>query len=53
MYSVYQYFSEENVHVKVARNDQVTCFWIEQLNLAAIVISPGPGTPEQAGKKIT
>ncbi|WP_156290298.1 anthranilate synthase component II [Oceanobacillus salinisoli] len=48
-YNLYQYFSEEGVDVKVVRNDVITIHAIEQLNPDAILISPGPGLPQQAG----
>lgn len=37
----------ENVHVW--RNDQIDLAGMESVRLSALVISPGPGTPEQAG----
>lgn len=51
-YNVYHYFSSENVDVKVYRNDQITSEDITKLNPEAIIISPGPGTPETAGNCI-
>ena len=38
--------------VKVLRNDRIDIKDIEALNPSAIVISPGPGTPEAAGISI-
>lgn len=35
--------------VRVYRNDKITIDEIEQLSPAGIIISPGPGRPEQAG----
>ena len=35
--------------LKVVRNDQITLEEVEALNPQAIVISPGPGRPEDAG----
>ena len=35
--------------VKVVRNDAITIEEIRQLNPQAIVLSPGPGTPKEAG----
>ncbi|WP_404451050.1 aminodeoxychorismate/anthranilate synthase component II [Virgibacillus necropolis] len=51
-YNVYHYFSSENVDVRVLRNDQITNDDITALNPEAIIISPGPGTPETAGNCI-
>ncbi|ASN07220.1 anthranilate synthase component II [Virgibacillus necropolis] len=48
-YNVYHYFSSENVDVQIYRNDQITSKAVEELNPEAIIISPGPGTPETAG----
>lgn len=48
-YTLVQYFRALGQEVLVKRNDQITIEQIKQLNPAHIVISPGPGTPEQAG----
>jgi len=48
-YNLYQYLSELGEEVKVARNDKVTLEGIEKLKPERIVISPGPGRPENAG----
>lgn len=48
-YNIYQYFSEESKKVSVIRNDQITLTEIEELAPEAIVISPGPGLPDQTG----
>lgn len=48
-FNLVQYFGELGVDVKVARNDQITLEEIESSSPDWIVISPGPGTPEQAG----
>lgn len=48
-YNLYQYFSELNIEVEVIRNDQITITEIEQLAPEAIVISPGPGVPDDTG----
>ncbi|KKE78811.1 aminodeoxychorismate/anthranilate synthase component II [Bacilli bacterium] len=48
-YNLYQYFCEADVEVKVVRNDMITINEIEKMNPEAIVISPGPGLPKQAG----
>ncbi|MGD0779848.1 MAG: aminodeoxychorismate/anthranilate synthase component II [Dehalococcoidales bacterium] len=48
-YNLYQYLSELGEEVKVARNDKITLEEIEKLKPERIVISPGPGRPEDAG----
>lgn len=48
-YNLYQYLSELGQRVVVARNDTITLDDIEDLDPDVIAISPGPGTPEQAG----
>lgn len=48
-FNLYQYLSEEGAEVTVRRNDKVTIQEIELLNPEAIVISPGPKLPEDAG----
>ncbi|MHB8104827.1 MAG: anthranilate synthase component II [Dehalococcoidales bacterium] len=48
-YNLYQYLSELGEEVRVARNDKITLDEIEKLSPERIVISPGPGRPEDAG----
>ena len=49
-YNVYQYLSElTDSEIQVFRNDAVTIDEIEALDPESIVISPGPGRPEEAG----
>lgn len=48
-YNIFHHLAREGVEVKVYRNDQLTVKDISEMNPEAIVISPGPGTPEQAG----
>jgi anthranilate synthase component 2 len=48
-YNLFQYLSELGEEVNVVRNDKVTLKDIERMAPERIVISPGPGTPEQAG----
>jgi len=48
-YNLYQLISMQHQDVKVVRNDQITLDEIEKLAPEAIVISPGPGRPEDAG----
>lgn len=49
-YNVYQYLRElTDLPVRVFRNDEITVGEIEALRPRGIVISPGPGRPEDAG----
>lgn len=48
-YNLYQFLAEENRDVKVVRNDKITIEEIAALKPKAIVLSPGPGRPENAG----
>ena len=48
-YNLVQYFGELGAEVEVVRNDRIDIEGIRALNPAAIVISPGPGTPDDAG----
>ncbi len=48
-YNLYQYLSELGAEVRVARNDKITLAEIRSSKPRAIVISPGPKTPGEAG----
>ena len=48
-YNLVQYLGELGAELRVFRNDQVTVEEIEALHPTRIVISPGPGTPEDGG----
>ncbi len=48
-YNLVQYLGELGARVTVRRNDQVTLAEIEALGPDRILISPGPGRPEDAG----
>ncbi len=48
-YNLYQYFGELGANTRVVRNDVMTADEALALGPTAIVISPGPGTPDQAG----
>jgi len=48
-YNLYQYLCELGASVKVIRNDAMSLSEIDSLQPDQIVISPGPGTPDQAG----
>ena len=48
-YNLVQYLGELGQDVQVKRNNQITVDAIESLQPDRIVISPGPGTPDDAG----
>jgi len=48
-YNLVQYFGELKADMKVYRNDVLTVEQVEHLKPQKIVISPGPGRPEDAG----
>ena len=48
-YNLVQYLGELGEELKVYRNDQITLPEINKLQPSRIVISPGPGTPAEAG----
>ena len=48
-YNLYQYIGTINPNIKVIKNDELTVEEIKKLNPSHIVISPGPGRPEDAG----
>ena len=52
-YNLVQYLGELGEQIEVRRNDQVRIQEIDlHLRPSRIVISPGPGTPERAGKSM-
>ncbi len=51
-YNLVQYFGEMNVVVSVVRNDKITLEGIRTAAPEAIVISPGPCTPKEAGVSV-
>jgi len=48
-YNLYQYLGEMGADLKVIRNDEMTAEQALELKPERIVISPGPGNPDQAG----
>lgn len=48
-YNLYQLIGEINSDIKVYRNDKITVEEIRELNPECIILSPGPGKPENAG----
>lgn len=51
-YNLYQMVGEIEPDIKVIRNDELTIEAIERLRPERIILSPGPGRPEQAGNII-
>ncbi|SMB90387.1 GMP synthase (glutamine-hydrolyzing), N-terminal domain or A subunit [Desulfonispora thiosulfatigenes DSM 11270] len=49
VYNLVQYLGSLGEEIKVVRNNKITLSEIEKLNPLKIVISPGPGKPENAG----
>ncbi len=52
-YNLVQYLMELGEEVRVARNDAITLDEIAAMRASAIVISPGPRTPEHAGISVS
>ncbi len=48
-YNLVQYLGELGATVEVARNDEITLEDIEEMAPSQIIISPGPGNPDEAG----
>ena len=48
-YNLFQFVGEINQDIKVIRNDEMTVDEIRALKPERIIISPGPGRPEDAG----
>ncbi|MDF2606941.1 MAG: anthranilate synthase subunit [Bacillales bacterium] len=48
-FNLYQYLGELGETITVRRNNEITNEYISELNPKAIIISPGPGRPEDAG----
>ena len=51
-FNLYHYLSSLNVKVDVVRNDKITDKQIVNKKYDKVVISPGPGNPEQSGNCI-
>jgi anthranilate synthase/aminodeoxychorismate synthase-like glutamine amidotransferase len=52
-YNLVQYFGELGAEVTVRRNDAIEAAGVRALGPAAIVISPGPCTPAEAGISVS
>ena len=48
-YNLYQYVGEIEPDIKVIRNDELTTDKVRALKPDRIILSPGPGRPEDAG----
>ena len=48
-YNLYQYLGELGAEVEVVRNDHTTIEDIEAMAPERIIVSPGPGNPDEAG----
>ncbi|MCR5297311.1 MAG: aminodeoxychorismate/anthranilate synthase component II [Clostridiales bacterium] len=48
-YNLFQYIGEINPDIRVIRNDEMTIEQIRALKPDRIILSPGPGRPEDAG----
>ena len=48
-YNVYQLLSELGASVEVIRNDKISVDEVRSKNFDAVIISPGPGVPSDAG----
>ena len=48
-YNLFQYLSELGAELEVVRNNKISLEEIEEMSPKAIIISPGPSTPDKAG----
>ena len=48
-YNLYQLVGEIDPDIRVIRNDEMTVEEVRALKLDRIILSPGPGRPEDAG----
>ncbi len=48
-YNLYQLIGCQNPEIRVIRNDEMSLGEIQKLPVSHIVLSPGPGRPQQAG----
>jgi anthranilate synthase component II len=48
-YNLYQYLGELGAETRVVRNDELTVAEALSLRPSSVVISPGPGNPDEAG----
>ena len=50
-YNLYQLIGTIEPDIKVIRNDEMTVEEVKALNPQLIILSPGPGRPDQASSK--
>lgn len=48
-YNIFQQLAERGVELKVIRNDQIGIEELKGLKPSHLIVSPGPGNPDQAG----
>ena len=48
-YNIFQQLAERGVELKVIRNDQITLEGLDALGPTHLIVSPGPGNPDEAG----
>lgn len=48
-YNLFQLIGSIEPNIKVVRNDEITVEQLEKLDISHLIISPGPGRPEDAG----
>ena len=48
-YNLYQLIGSVEPNIRVIRNDECTIEEIEKMKPEALILSPGPGRPENAG----
>ena len=49
-YNLYQLIGELNPDIRAVRNDEMTAEEIADMGPEAVVLSPGPGRPAEAGR---
>jgi len=52
VYNLVQYIGQLGASVVVRRNDAVSPAELDELNVDGVLISPGPGTPQEAGNSM-
>jgi para-aminobenzoate synthetase component II len=52
VYNLVQYLAQLGAEVVVRRNDDIATAELAGLDLAGVLISPGPGTPDDAGQSV-
>ena len=48
-FNIYHYFGEIGAKIQVFRNDKISVEEIKEIKPEAIILSPGPCTPNEAG----